>query len=216
MNLHPSPRAAHTLLRIVLAALLVAPAAGGAQDDPVAHAGAVTGAVSVQHGSGTAPGGLATGNPVVSGDRIVTAADAAAELLFDATTTAKLAGDVHLRIRHDDPDEHDLQLASGTIAIVIAQHDPGWVSITTPSVEIRPRTAGLYRISVTDGTTVVTVRRGRAVVVTPQEARPLLAGNTLAASGPRTEPVLGWHAVPPADQLDAEQHPSADPLAADH
>ncbi len=157
----------------------------------VARISYIRGSVAVQRGDSATPTTAVINAPVLGADYVTTGENARAEIEFDATTAVRLGAGVQMRFTHLDAADRELQLAEGTIELRLLRGLDGRSQIDTPSVSLRPRTQGAYRVSVdADGRTQITVRSGIADVVTPQETRALSTGLTLLARGPAANPVL--------------------------
>ena len=77
------------------------------------------------------------------------------------------------------------------------------VEIDTPSIAVRPRGAGAYRISVYgDGTTAVTVREGQTEIYSPRGSQVLQARQTMLVRGSSANPEFQTEAEIAPDQFD--------------
>ncbi len=174
----------------------VAARANGAADAASAGVGVarislIQGAVAVQRGDSATPVAAAINAPVLGADYVTTGDGARAEIQFDGSSSVRLGADVQMRFTHLDAADRELQLAAGTIDVRLLRGTDGRSQIDTPSVSIRPRATGSYRVSVdAAGRTQVTVRSGSADVVTPQGAQALVAGTTLLAQGSAANPSI--------------------------
>jgi hypothetical protein len=114
-----------------------------------------------------------------------------------------LAGGVQARIVTNGAQGRQIQLASGLIELAVLHGGETDTEIVTPSIALRTRSVGDYRISVVDdGTTVVTARSGQADIVTPQMTYTIVAGKTLTARGQATDPTVGFTAEVARDSFD--------------
>ena len=114
----------------------------------------------------------------------------------------RLGGNVQARITNNDPSNRQLQLADGTVELGIV-HGGEPVQIDTPSVTVRGREAGDYRVSIgKDGSTWVTARRGSAEIVTPQQTYTLESGRTLVARGSASDPSITYTTAVGYDTFD--------------
>jgi|GEM_PF-1000295 len=174
----------------------VAARADGAADAASAGVGVarislIQGAVAVQRGDSATPVAAAINAPVLGADYVTTGDGARAEIQFDGSTSVRLGADVQMRFTHLDAADRELQLAAGTIDMRLLRGTDGRSQIDTPSISIRPRATGSYRVSVdAAGRTQVTVRSGSADVVTPQGAQALATGTTLLAQGTSANPSI--------------------------
>ena len=174
----------------------VAARADGAADAASAGVGVarislIQGAVAVQRGDSASPVAAAVNAPVLGADYVTTGDGARAEIQFDGSTSVRLGAGVQMRFTHLDAADRELQLAAGTIDVRLLRGTDGRSQVDTPSVSIRPRAAGSYRVSVdASGRTEVTVRSGSADIVTPQGAQALAPGTTLLAQGASANPSI--------------------------
>ncbi|HEY0383867.1 MAG TPA: DUF6600 domain-containing protein [Candidatus Elarobacter sp.] len=157
----------------------------------VARVSLIQGAVAVQRGDSAAPVAAAVNAPILGADYVTTGDGARAEIQFDGSSSVRLGADVQMRFTHLDTGDRELQLAAGTIDLRLLRGTDGRSQIDTPSISVRPRATGSYRVSVdTAGRTQVTVRSGVADIVTPQGAQALVAGTTLFAQGAASNPSI--------------------------
>jgi len=201
------------LLAAVAALILpLAPHAAFAQADDVTGAGAgvgvarislIEGSVAVQRGDATTPSAAVVNAPVLGGDFLTTGDASRAEVQIDGGTLVRLGENAQLRFTHLDTDARAMQLAEGTIDLRLLRGTDGSSDIDTPSVTVRPRAGGSYRVTVTtDGRTLVTVRSGDAAIVTPQGDQALAPGTTLVAEGPSSNPAITTQDVIALDDFD--------------
>jgi hypothetical protein len=188
-----------TLVALLAAVLIpvaapVAARADGVDDAASAGVGVarislIQGAVAVQRGDSASPVAAAINAPVLGADYVTTGDGARAEIQFDGSTSVRLGAGVQMRFTHLDAADRELQLAAGTIDVRLLRGTDGRSQVDTPSVSIRPRATGSYRVSVdASGRTEVTIRSGSADVVTPQGAQVLAPGTTLIAQGASSNP----------------------------
>jgi hypothetical protein len=169
----------------------------------VARVSLIRGSVAVRRGDSATPVDAALNAPVLGGDYLTTGDGAQAEIQFDRGSAVRLDQDVQLRLTRLDGANRQLQLAQGTIELRLLRGPSGGAEIDTPSIAVRPRQAGSYRLTVdADGDTQVTVRSGAADVLTPQGTRSLLPGTTLSASGGADDPALSSGAALASDDFD--------------
>jgi hypothetical protein len=163
----------------------------GTADAGAARLSYVQGPVAVQRGDVNTPNDAVINAPVLGADYVTTGEGARAEVQFDAASMVRLGSNVQMRFTRLDPDRRTMQLAEGTIEVRMLRRYDGDAEVDTPSIGVRPRDAGSYRITVThDGETLVTVRSGEADVLTPGGDEPLGAGSTLVARGNASDPSI--------------------------
>ena len=157
----------------------------------VARISVIQGPVAVQRGDSATPVAAAINAPVLGADYVTTGENARAEIQFDGSSSVRLGADVQMRFTHLDTADRELQLAAGTIDLRLLRGTDGKSQIDTPSISIRPRSTGSYRVSVDpSGRTQVTVRSGSADIVTSQGAQVLATGTTLLAQGAAANPSI--------------------------
>lgn len=173
----------------------------------VARLSLIDGSVAVRRGDSDAPIAAAINAPVLGGDYLSTGDGSRAELQIDGSTLVRLGKNVQMRVTHLDNDNRALQLAQGTIELRLLRGTDGRSDIDTPSVTVRPTSAGSYRVAVSgDGVTFVTVRSGSVAIVTPQGERSLGTGVTLVAQGPSSSPAITEQDAIALDEFDRFNH----------
>jgi len=199
MHLSSVPRRLALLAATVaLTVPLIGPSAVFAQaqaDDAanvaVARVSLISGSVAVQRGDSTDPTAAVVNAPILAGDYVTTGDGSRAEIEIDGGTIVRLGEGVQMRFTHLENDTRSIQLAEGTIELRLLRGTDGTSNVDTPSISVRPRSSGRYRVSVTpDGQTLVTVRSGDAEVIGPQGATPLAPGTTIVAQGPSSDPSI--------------------------
>jgi hypothetical protein len=194
------------MLGVVLALGIVPAMPANADDLPapgVARLSLVGGDVAIQRADADGPSAAAINAPLLAGDVVSTGDAANAEVQFDSRTMLRFDQDAQVRITSIDPARREAQLAGGTIDLRTFAGFAGTDQIDTPSVSVRPDGAGSIRITVADdGSTAITVRAGRAQILTPQSSIALVAGNTLIARGDAAAPSIDYASAPPVDAFD--------------
>lgn len=193
--------AAAVIIALILP--LTVPFAAFAQDDDqqdtidvpagtaVARIDAISGDVAIQRGDSNDTVAAVPNAPVLGADYVTTGDNGRAEVGFDGRSAVRLGENVQIRFSKLDAGDRQMQLAAGTIELRTFGDTDGQSAIDTPSISIVPRTAGSFRVSVdNDGVTAVTVREGRADIITPQGTQPLQPGTTLVADGAASNPEL--------------------------
>jgi hypothetical protein len=188
---------------IVATTLLIPPEKAPARSGPgVARVSVVEGSAIVQRGDSRTQTKAVRNAPMLPGDYISTGSASRAELQFDGFTAVRLGGNVQARITSNDPDNRKMQLADGTVEIGMVR-DGQLLQIDTPSVTVRARRAGDYRISIgSDGSSWITARRGDVDVATPAQAYTLETGKTLVARGTASQPAIGFVSEVALDSFD--------------
>ena len=197
------------LLSVTLAGALPATAQEDAAQAPAGKGPAVA-RISVLHGSAVVQRSdantqvaAAVNAPLLPGDYVSTGQTSRAEVQFDGDTAVRLAGSVQARITTNEPNDRQMQLADGTVEVGLLRNAEPF-QIDTPSVTVRMQGAGDYRVTIyTDGSTWVTVRRGQAEVVTPQQTYTLEPGKTMVARGAASSPSIAYRSEIAEDSFDA-------------
>jgi FecR protein len=161
--------------------------------DAIAHGVArlslMNGAVSVAHGNAGEMTGAVLNSPLLTEDRLLTSANARAEIQLDGANLVRIAGSTEIRLGDLQYKRYQVQLAQGTITYRVLRDNDAIVEISTPTVSVRPTRQGTYRILVNaDGLTEVTVRSGDAEISSPSGSEPLRAGQTLLSRGNPSDP----------------------------
>jgi hypothetical protein len=212
MHLSSIPRRIALLAAAVaLAVPLVSPTAVFAQaapaddaaSDAVARVSLISGSVAVQRGDTTDPTAAVINAPILAGDYLTTGDGSRAEIEIDGGTIVRLGDNVQLRFTHLENDTRAIQLAEGTIELRLLRGTDGTSNVDTPSISVRPRSSGSYRVSVTsDGQTLVTVRSGDAEIIGPQGSQSVVPGTTIVAQGPSSDPSIVSQAELQQDAFD--------------
>ena len=181
------------------------PLAAQAQDagPGVARISYAQGGVAVQRADSSSPTNAVVNAPVEAGDYVTTGNAGRGEIAFDHGSDMRLGGDVQMRMVNVSPNDHEVQLAQGTVDMRALPGSNAADQIDTPSVSIRPHGASSVRVNVdSHGVTHVTPRDGSADVVTPGGTRTIAAGQTLLAHGPAGDPSVQTAGAPAYDAFD--------------
>jgi hypothetical protein len=207
-------RSAPVLGALAFSLAAIAPLAGAAQDESdaqsiatdgigVARLSLVDGDVAVQRGDSGDALTAVPNAPLLGGDYVTTGNTSRAEIQLDGYAHVRLGHDVQLRFTHLDTNDRSLQLAAGTLELRLLDGPDRSNAIDTPSIAIKPRQGGRYRVTVTpDGQTLVTVRSGDAEIDTPQGTQDLQPGSTLVARGNADNPSVDVHPAIALDDFD--------------
>jgi hypothetical protein len=168
----------------------------------VARVSVVQGSAVIQRGDSNTQATAVINAPLLPGDYVSTGGTSRIELQFGGETAVRLGGNVQARITDNDPNNRALQLADGTVEIGIVHGDQPF-QVDTPSVSVRARDEGDYRITINrDGSSWVTARRGTAEVITPQRTYDLSPGRTLVARGSAQNPSISYRSEVGFDSFD--------------
>ena len=164
------------VLRCVLALGLLAPAASAAQDDQQSYGylRLVEGEATLVQAGTDARIPADVNQPVLAGDRVSVPDKAKVELVLADRNLVRLDGGSELVLEHlaASPDANDpatvLRLLAGNIQLVVTQDSLGdeLPRVDTPNATVFPQDFGMYRITADQDWSEVTVRRGKAEVVT--------------------------------------------------
>lgn len=180
-----------------------APPTGGDPTRGVARISIVQGVVNVKRGDSGEVVAAAQNAPLMTQDHLETADGSRSEIEFDAGNLVRLAPNTELGLADVERGRYQMQLASGTIIYRIIRDYRADVEIDTPSISVRPRGVGSYRVSVYgDGTTAVTVRTGEAAIYSPRGSQSLRAGQTMLVRGPSSDPEFQMQSEIAPDQFD--------------
>jgi hypothetical protein len=175
-------------------------------DDPnrgAARISAIQGDVNVKRGDSGEVVAAVLNAPLMAQDQLQTAGGSRSEVQFDGANLVRLAPDTALNFAVIARGRYQLQLSSGTIIYRIIRDLRVDAEIDTPSISVRPKTPGVYRISIySDGTTAVTVRQGQAEIYSPKGSQILQARQTMLVRGPSSDPEFQTEAEIAQDQFD--------------
>jgi hypothetical protein len=171
------------LVRVGFALGLLALAAGPAaadRDESYGYFRAIDGSATlIQAGSGTRTP-AEVNQPVMAGDRILVPGRSRAEIVLPDRNILRLDGDTEVTLEQlaASPDRDDpttvLRLHDGNILLTVLADSLGdqLPRVDTPNASVYPQAYGTYRITSSQDTwTEVTVRRGKAEVVTDRSDR---------------------------------------------
>lgn len=177
---------------MLLAAGAFAPARAQDPDDlkrGVARISLINGDVSVRRGdSGDWVAGVINA-PLMTDDRVATAASSRAEMQFDTANMLRFGANTELRLTQLEYGRYQMELARGIVTYRVLRPSDANVEIDTPNLSVRPSKQGSYRISVNEaGETEVTSRSGDVEVFTPTGTQWVRSGQTLMARGSAADP----------------------------
>ena len=177
---------------------------GYAPEHGVARISLANGDVSVRRGDSGELSAAALNGPLVVNDHLATGPSGRAEIQFDWGNMIRLGPDSEVRLGELEDRRYLIQIAAGTTTFHVSRESGADVEISTPTVSVRPAEQGSYRITVfPDGTTEITVRSGRADILSPRGSETLTAGRTMEARGTPNDPEYMLAAAIPQDQWDS-------------
>jgi hypothetical protein len=183
-----------TILTALIGALAIPAVAQDVNDGPgpgVARLSLAEGDVVIRRGDSGEFVAAETNAPLVALDHVLTGSDGRAEIQFDYANRIRLAADSEVRMAALEDGDFFIQIPVGTATFSVLEGTEALVEISTPTVSVRPREAGSYRIDVgPDGATEVTVRSGEAELFTALQTEILGAGRTLEIRGDPAAPEL--------------------------
>jgi hypothetical protein len=191
----------------LLALTLIAwPRAGvnAQSDDPgVAFVSTLNGDVSVQRGDSGDVVAAGINAPLMVGDYVSTAPNARAEVQFDYGHVVRVGPNSQMRFAELGSSDDTVQLASGSVGVGVLHATSQYTQVETPSVIVRPREAGSYRVSIDpNGVTEITVRSGNAAILLPHGMRWLDPGSTMLVWGPANNPSFRYIQTRNRDSFD--------------
>src|SRR5271165_1248474 len=140
----------------------------------VARLSQVNGNVTVERGSSQTMVAATPNVPVFTGDYLASGSGSSAEVQLDSRSMVRSGENSQMRFVQLAPGQREMQLGQGTAELAMLRGASGRPQIDTPSLAVRGYGNGLYRVSVTpEGRTYVTVRSGRADIVTGRGVRTL-------------------------------------------
>jgi hypothetical protein len=169
----------------------------------VARISDMQGSVAVQRGDSNQAVAATVNAPVLGADYITTGDNSRAQVDLDGASSVRLGSGVQMRFSNLDQGSRRMQLAQGPVDLRVFRANDLATQIDTPSISVRPREPGSYRVNVTpDGRTWVVVRSGSADVITPQGRRTIGPGATLMAAGSASNPSLSTEGAVADDAFD--------------
>jgi FecR protein len=176
---------------------------GYAPDHGVARISLVNGDVSVRRGDSGDLTAAALNGPLLVDDSLATGPGSRAEIQFDWGNMIRLGAGTEVRLGELEDRRYLVQIAAGTTTFRVLRDSNADVEISTPTVSVRPVEQGSYRVTVLpDGTTEITVRAGRAEILSPRGTEMLTAGRTMEARGTPSDPEYMILAAIPQDEWD--------------
>ena len=155
----------------------------------VARISLVNGEVSVRRGESGDWVAAVANAPVSVDDHIATAAAARAEVQFDNANFLRLGANSEAQFAQLEQNRYQIQVARGTADFSVLRQTSADIEVDTPSVSVRPRDRGNYRITVLDdGQSEITVRAGQVEVYTPRGVETVTAGKTMMVRGDPSNP----------------------------
>jgi len=155
----------------------------------VARISLINGEVSVRRGNSGEVTAAALNAPLMSGDTLLTGANARAELQFDASSMVRIAANSEVHMGDLQYRRNQMQVAIGLVTFTVFPNSQSQNEIDLPSVAVRPKSPGAYRILVNqDGSAEITVRAGAADIANPRGTQALQAGQTMLVRGSQDDP----------------------------
>src|SRR5678816_690390 len=194
-------------LAVVLLGALVVPGwaqdPGDAPEHGVARISFLQGDVSVRRGDTGEFVAAELNAPLVALDHVVTEVDSRAEIQLDWANFVRLSSESEVRLAELKDRDFLIQVPVGTVTFRVLRDSQAQVEISTPTVAIRPRKQGTYRIMVRDDfSTEVTVRSGEAEIFAGGKSDVVHKGQTLVVSGDPENPQLAYSNAIPKDDFD--------------
>lgn len=161
------------------------------------------GDVNVRRGDTSELVAAAPNAPLVSQDRLQTAAGSRAEIELDSANLIRLAPDTDVGLANLQHRRFQVQLGAGTILYRVLRSSESQGEVDTPSVALRALGEGAFRITVLgDGTTQIDVRAGAAEILGPRGSQRIDAGQSVMVRGSPADPEFMDVQPSVRDQLD--------------
>jgi hypothetical protein len=172
-------------------------------DPGVAFVSTLNGDVSVQRGDSGDVVAAGVNAPLMVGDYVSTAPAGRAEVQFDYGHVVRVGPSSQIRFTELGNSDDTVQLAAGSVGVGVLHATSQYTQVETPSVIVRPREAGSYRVSIDpNGVTAITVRSGNAAILLPQGMRWLDPGSTMLVWGPAGNPSFRYIPTRNRDSFD--------------
>jgi hypothetical protein len=176
---------------------------GDAPDQGVARISVLDGDVSVRRGDTGEFVAAELNAPLVALDHVLTEQNSRAEIQLDWANFVRLGSDSEVRLAELRDRNFLIQVSAGTVTFRVLRDSQSQVEISTPTVALRPRQPGTYRITVRDDfSTELTVRSGNAEIFVGGKSDFVHAGQTLFVSGDPADPQRAYSAAIPRDDFD--------------
>ena len=187
----PSRRGLSVVLCAVAACAVLAGSAGSARagsadEEPgVARVSLIEGDASYLRGDADDWTGVAVNAPLVTGDRLYTAADSRAEIQLDPVTYARLSSETEVSMLELGPNVTQVRMTLGLATFRVRRNPDGrHVEIDTPGGAFVVREAGAYRVNVErNGDTNVQVRGGEVTAYVAGDEYQIGDGRGVAIDG---------------------------------
>ena len=196
-----------SLLVTVLLGVLSVPAwaqdPGDAPEHGVARISLLSGDVTVRRGDSGEDVAAELNAPLVARDHVFTEEGSRAEIQFDSFNLLRLAPQSEVRLADLRDRDYLVQISAGTITFRVLDNSDAQAEISTPTMSIRPREDGIYRVAVLDdSSTELTVRSGEAEIYVGGTTDIIRAGQTIEVSGDPSDPQRRYLAAIPRDEWD--------------
>jgi len=154
-------------------------------DQGVGRISMTHGQVSTQRGDSGTWSAAILNQPVMSGDKVSTAAGGRAEVQLDFANILRLGSNSQANIANFTKKYIQIQVAQGMANYSVFADSETEPEIDTPNVAVHPaHEDGVFRIAVqTDGDSIVIVRKGEAQISTPQGIANLKQGEMATVRG---------------------------------
>jgi hypothetical protein len=182
-------------------------AGSGPVDEPgraVARLAIVDGDASVRRGDSNDWVAAAVNAPLMTGDQISTGAGGRAEVQIDSAHYLRIGPDTELRLADLENGHYQVQIAHGFAVWRVLRDTQAEAEIDTPQVGVHPGAQSTVRVAVNaDGTSSITVRRGRAEIATGKGSESLTENKTMELRGDADDPEFQIVAAGGRDDFDS-------------
>ena len=194
-------------LAVMLLGVLVAPGwaqdPGDAPEHGVARISVLQGDVTVRRGDTGELVAAEQNAPLIALDHVLTDVDSRAEVQLDWSNFVRIASESEIRLAELGDRDYLVQVAAGTVTFRVLKDSNSQLEISTPTVAIRPREAGTYRVTVRDdSSTELTIRSGEAEIFAGGRTEHIRGGQTLVISGDPSDPQRSYRSAAARDEWD--------------
>ncbi len=169
----------------------------------VARISVIAGEVSVRRGDSGEMVAAALNAPLQVQDRLITGANARAEIQLDFANFVRLGPNTEIRMAQLEDGRFQIQVAGGNITFRMLRDSDAQIELSTPNVAVHPLSRGAYRVAVMqDGLTEIMIRSGEADVYTQNGSEKVRSGQMMLVRGGADNPEFQTLAARPGDEWD--------------
>jgi len=174
-----------------------------APDHGVARISFLGGDVSVRRGDTGELVAAELNAPLVALDHVLTEGNSRAEIQLDWANFIRLGSESEVRLAELKDRDFLIQVSAGAVTFRVLPESQAQLEVSTPTLAMRPRQPGTYRITVRDDfSTELTVRSGEAEIFSGGRTDFARAGQTVWVSGDPANPQVAYRGASPRDEFD--------------